>query len=91
MDLTAPPPERELTAMQLAPTRTRRTRVAARRRAARIDGAIGVSLALLALALAPGLALVGIIASALLVLCGLSVLLARRRAHRTTGVRGTAA
>jgi predicted branched-subunit amino acid permease len=80
MNATAAAPDSELTATHLP-----QARGTVRRRAARTDVALGLVLALLAFALAPGLAVAAIIASALLVLCGLSVLFARRRSRRHAG------
>lgn len=85
MNATAAAPESELTATHLP-----QARGTVRRRAARTDVALGLVLALLAFALAPGLAVVAIIASALLVLCGLSVLFARRRSRRRGAAGGGA-
>jgi hypothetical protein len=57
-----------------------------RRRAARVDAAIGLAVAALTLILAPGLAIVAIVAVALLAICAVSVLGGRwheRRRERT--------
>ena len=59
-----------------------------RRRSARVDVAAGAGVALLTLLLAPGLAIVAVVALAMLLLCGLSALIARRRTRRS-GAAGT--
>jgi Flp pilus assembly protein TadB len=59
---------------------------ARRRRFARIDVAIGVALAILALIIAPGLAIIGIAALCALALCAISVPLQRRRTRRKQAI-----
>ncbi len=53
-----------------------------RRRVARIDAAVGIIVAILALLIAPGLAIIGIAAMCALALCAISVPLQRRRTKR---------
>jgi hypothetical protein len=77
MNVTTVEPENELMNAHAWSPRPR-----ARRRTARLDVAVGALVALLVLLLAPGLAVVGIIATAMIALCGASALLARRRARR---------
>lgn len=79
-----PPPARLDTPRprDMSQLRSRRRRAARRRRLARIDLGLGVLGALVLLILAPGLALVALIALVVLVLCGLSLVVQRRRSRR---------
>jgi hypothetical protein len=61
-------------------------RAGARRRVARIDVTIGVALAILALIIAPGLAIIGVAAVCALALCAISVPLHRRRTRRKQAI-----
>jgi hypothetical protein len=86
MNVTTAEPENQLTSPQAWSPRPRW-----RRRTARVDVAVGALLALLALLLAPGLAVVAVVAAVMLALCGVSALLARRRARRGAGARDVTA
>jgi Flp pilus assembly protein TadB len=59
---------------------------ARRRRLARIDAALGVLVAILALIIAPGLAIIGVAAMCALALCAISVPLQRRRTRRKQAI-----
>jgi hypothetical protein len=86
VNVTAAQPENDLATAQPWSVRPR-----VRRRTARVDVAVGALLALLALLLSPGLAVVAVVAVAMLALCGVSALLTRRRARRGAGPRSAVA
>jgi len=69
------------TTIQRPPRSTARTG-ARRRRVARVDAVIGLLVAVLALIIAPGLAIIGLAAMCALAMCAISVPLQRRRTRR---------
>jgi hypothetical protein len=66
----------------MAPLLARRRAARRRRRLARIDLGVGVALAILLLLIAPGLAIVALVASVVILVCGVSLLVERRRGPR---------
>jgi hypothetical protein len=81
MNAVASEPENDLSSPHAWQPRPR-----VRWRSARVDVAVGVVLALLALLLAPGLGVVAVMAVAILALCALSALISRRRAGAPTAL-----
>jgi Flp pilus assembly protein TadB len=62
--------------------RARRREARRRRHLFRIDIGLALLIAVVALLLAPGVAIVALAALAILAICGVSVLIDRRRSHR---------
>jgi Flp pilus assembly protein TadB len=63
-------------------SRARRKQARRRRHLARLDFGLGLLLAVVALLVAPGIAIVALVALLALVICALSVVLERRRSRR---------
>jgi Flp pilus assembly protein TadB len=88
-------PDEGIGADPLAPVSTaaerqaHRREIRRRRGLRRLDVAIGVLLAVIALVVAPGVAVVAIGAVIVLVACGLSLLYGRRRARRARSRAGS--
>ncbi len=81
------PAEKDLAYRQpdMGQLRARRRDARRRRRLARVDLGLGVLIALVLLLATAGLAIAGLIAIVILVLCGISVWLERRRARAASG------
>jgi len=60
----------------------RRRQASRRRHLFRVDIGLGLLIAVAALLLAPGVAIVAVAALVVLAICGVSILLERRRSHR---------
>jgi hypothetical protein len=67
---------------EMAHLRARRRDARRRQRVARLDLALGVAAALTLFVISPGLAITAIVALLTLLVCGVSLLVGRRRRHR---------